>query len=800
MNIAVARIITAIFVVATILALWFAQFFKIDASADTLLTKSNTLYLLTQQASQRYNPEEFILIAYKPKESGIFSEDVLTLVDTVAKEINALERVESVRSLVNVPIFAGLKSIDADIDPDALSWKHKRYSEERMRYALTHHPLYEDLLYNKAQTALSMQVVFKDHKELSRISEQIVDIESHRLERELTDEEKSKVESLRERKSKIDKELNKQREKEIDTIRDIVRAHSNHGEYFMGGNNLLAYQMINIIKSDLVVFGSAILVIVSLLLLFLFRRIQWLVLPLVCCFVSVLFTLGLLGGLGIKVTVISANVVALQIILTLAVVIHIMVQYQEEAEKLAGNGADVGGDKKQTQLVITTVKAKIKPCFYAGVTTAIGFGALIFSGIQPVISFGWMMVLALAVTLLVSLVLFPCLLIGFCSPIEDKPGLPIIGTLMSGMAKVVQSNGKMIVGLSGALCVAGLVGCVFLTAENSFLNYFKKSTDVSRELTFIDKEFGGSTPFDVLITLPEEQRNPKLVLTADAIQTIERVQNTLAEKEAIGSITSVADFTRMAAVASGKPLVEYELSALYLALDKQLKEDLFGAYFAQARDEVRISMRVVDSTPDLNREALVASVHKAIQEAGITPDNYQLSGLFILYQDIIARLMESQLTTLLIVYAAMAAVLLVIFKSLKIALISLVPNVITTAAIMGFLGYAGIPLDLMTMTIAAVAMGISVDDTIHYVHRFLEEADQNDPVARTNLSVGYALLYTTTIICIGFLSLVFSEFVPSIVFGLLTGLAMLLALVTDITILPVLLKRFCCTGNAASLR
>ncbi|MBU2983888.1 MMPL family transporter [Saccharophagus degradans] len=790
-----ARLISLVFLLLTGVALWQAQYFKIDASADTLLTKGNKLYLITQQASQTYNPEEFILIAYKPESSAIFSEPVLTFIDSLSAKIQEVERVKSVRSVVNVPIFAGMSSFSADIDPNALSWQQQRFSEEKMKYALTHHPLYEDLLFNKAQTALSMQVVFESNKELDKLNSELVAIETKMLERELTDEEQERAGDLRSQKEKIEEKLSVKRKQEIDQIREILNNASANGEFFLGGNNLLAYQMINIIKNDLVVFGAAILLIVSVLLLVLFRRLKWLVLPLTCCFVSVVFTLGLLGGLGIKVTVISANVVALQIILTLAVVIHIIVQYQEEVAKLK----EASESLDQTEIVTRTIKEKLNPCFYAGLTTAIGFGSLIFSGIQPVITFGWMMVIALAVTLLVSLVLFPSLLIGFCRADTKHVTVKWLDTLMHGLASAVDKFPRGIIITSIVVAATGVGGCFLLTAENSFLNYFKSSTDVSRELTFIDKEFGGSTPFDILLTIPQSQRDPQLVVTAEAIQTLEAVQAKMAEKEAIGSITSIADFTRMASVVNKKPLVEYELSALYYALDKQLKDDLFGAYFAENKNEMRISMRVIDSTPGLNREQLVEQVHADMAAAGVDKANYKLSSLFILYQDIIARLMNSQIMTLAIVYLAMAVVLVFIFKSIKVALIALVPNVITTAAIMGFLGFAGIPLDLMTMTIAAVAMGISVDDTIHYVHRFQEEvANKSDnPVRSSHLSVGYALLYTTSIIVIGFVSLVFSDFVPSILFGLLTSLAMLLALITDISILPVLLKTYCSKAKPA---
>lgn len=786
-----AYFICIVFTIITAALAWQAQNFEINASADTLLVDDNKHFIATQLADKRYGSEEFILIAYQPKTESVVDEKTLQAVSEIGKKIANITRVKKVNSIVNVPIFTAAKSFTAEVN--TLTWEEQKFPKNTLLLSLKNHPLYEDLLINKKQTALSLQVVFKADPELTRINNDIIDIKKHVLTRELSEKERTQLNQLKDQSAQINKKLEEKRISEIEEIRSLLKPYQNTGDFYLGGNNLLTYELIKIIQNDLVLFGSAIFCLIVIILAYLFRRVSWVLLPIVCCATSVVITVGLLTALAFKVTVISANVFALQIILSLAMIIHLIVHYQELVKKHQ--------DWSHQALVIATIKQKIKPCFFAGLTTTIGFGSLIFSGVQPVISFGWMMVVAMLVSFIVSLVFFPALLIAFFNKQTYVAEHKVVEKSMQWFARTVIHKPKRIIVSSVLLTVIGLGGCLLLTAENSFLNYFDESTDVRKELTFIDQQFGGSTPFDLLYNIPENETKTDLVISADAVKTITNIQNMLVKNEAIGAITSVADFTKIAQVVNGKPLTEYELTALYNSLSPDLQKDLFGAYFSESDNQARISMRVQDSTEGLNRADLLANIHKELNTLGVQKDQYTLTSLFILYEDILSRLVNSQIVTLAIVYGAMAITLMIIFSSFKVAIIALIPNFITTAAIMGVMGIFAIPLDLMTITIAAVAMGISMDDTIHYVHRYLAElnSSNNDNIGtenkanivlKTNSSVGYALIYTTTVIVVGFGSLVFSNFVPSMLFGLLTSIAMIVALVTDITILPVLLKKY----------
>ncbi len=771
-----------IFLISTLA--WQAKYFEIDASADTLLVDNNKHYILSQLADQRYGSEEFILIAFKPNNAALFSASNLNTLVDIADKIEQLPRVKQVNSIANMPIFSAADNVSADVAN--LTWEKQKFDKQTLSLSLKKHPLYEGLLINQAQTALSLQVVFNSQTDIEAVNNDIIAIKQHLLNRDLTNRELNSLAQLKKQQQKLNKQLEQTRINEIEKIRTILAPYKKVGGFYLGGNNLLSYELIQIIQSDLVLFGSLIFIVIIMLLWLLFRQLSWVLLPIVCCATSVVMTVGLLAALNFKVTVISANVFALQIILSLAMIIHLIVHYQELVLKHS--------HWSHQQLVLATIKEKIKPCFYAGLTTTIGFGSLILSGVQPVISFGWMMVVAMLVSFIVSLVFFPALLLAIFNKQAFVKQHKKIENGMSATASFVKARPKSIIFTSLLLTLVGILGCFNLSAENSFLNYFSESTDVRKELSFIDQEFGGSTPFDLLLDIPDEQIKSGLVISASTVQTITAIQNMLAKQQAIGAITSIADFTKIAQVVNAKPLTEYELTALYKSLDTELQQALFGAYFSEKKQQIRISMRVQDSTQDLNRADLLAKIHQELANIGIPKQQYTLTGLFILYQDVLSRLVDSQVLTILIVYAAMAVTLMIIFSSIKVAWIALVPNIITTSVIMGILGIFAIPLDLMTITIAAVAMGISMDDTIHYIHRYLAELKREPNnakawVKRTNLSVGYALIYTTTVIVIGFGSLVFSNFVPSMLFGLLTSIAMVVALLTDITTLPVLLKK-----------
>uniref|UniRef100_UPI0035696E5E MMPL family transporter n=1 Tax=Arsukibacterium sp. TaxID=1977258 RepID=UPI0035696E5E len=709
--------IIGMFLVLGAVALVFLNQFRIDASAETLLVKNNELYIKSQLANQRFSPDEFILVAYKPRDGELFSAQTFADITALSAQYATLERVSSVTSMLTVPLLNDASAFTSGADVESLTWQKQQYSPQDMRQLLTEHPIFTDLLFNKAQTAAGIQIVFKANAELQELDQKILEIQALTLERPLSKGEEAEIDRLQQAADPIRQQLTGQRQQEIEKIQKINQQVAARADTYVGGAYVVGQHLVSMIKSDLTTFGLAIALIIAALLLVIYRSWRWVCFPLLSCAVSVLLTCGLFGLLDLRTTVISANFIALQLILTLAVMIHLLGAYREIALDQS--------DLSQQQRVGAMLQQKISPCFYATLTTSVGFGSLIFSGIQPVVDFGFMMLIAMLITMSVSLLLFPALLSLLKARPETADFAWLQQGLQQGAAGVKRWPYPVI--LSIVLVFAGLAtGISRLNVENSFINYFAKDTLVHQELAFIDQQFGGSTPLDIVITLDPEQAKPDLVITADQLNQLHIAHAAVKAFDATGSVTSLINFTTLARqLNNDKPLTEYELDTIYEMLSTKVTNQLVGAYLADSPQQVRIATRVQDTTKDLNREQLMQQLHADLQSVGLAEQDYQLSNLFVLYQDILSRLFDSQVTTLGLVYLALGMVLLAIFRSVKIALIALIPNILTTLGIVGLIGWLNIPLDLMTITIAAIAMGIAVDDTIHFVHTYLQHSGNN---------------------------------------------------------------------------
>jgi predicted RND superfamily exporter protein len=763
---------------------WQARYFEIDASADTLLTRGNEKYIQSKLVDQEFSPEEFLFVAYQPKNRPLLSDKTFEELRAITSEIAQLERVASVRSILNVPLPTLAETGDlGGLDTAALTIDRADFSIDAVSSAFRDDPIYEGLLIDSRQTVTALQVLFRPDRKLASLEDRITTLEAATLDGSAGDEATAELERLRTEAAPLQKRLTEARNQEVGAIRRIAEKYEDDANIYLGGVHVLGYQLVQIVRNDLIVFGAAIACLIALLLLVLFRELRWIVVAFACCLMSIVCTIGLFGLLGFKATVISANFVALQLILTLALVVHLTVQYREYARTQP--------DWSQARLIRETMRTKTPPSLYTGITTVMGFASLLASGIQPVISFGWMMVIAMAISLAVTLTLFPALLTILNRRTKvDEAGR--VRHILDALANLSTSR-ALLVGVSAAVllgvCVAGFPR---LDVENSFINYFAESTDVHRELTFVDQNLGGSTPLDIVYKAPPAEAD--LLMKAETFQTMQVLQALLERHEAVGKILSPVNFTALAReINDGKPLTEYEITAVYRLMDEDLRESLLGSYFSPDTRNVRISMRIRDTTPGLDRAELLQELRDDIETALGEDADYKMTNLFVLYQDILERLFRSQVLTLGIVLVAVFVTFLVIFRSLRVALIAIVPNILVIVTVFGIMGWLRIALDLMTITIAAVAMGIAVDNSIHYIHRYRSEARTSDAASaifNTHGSVGFGMLYTTAIIVVGFGSLAFSDFIPSVLFGVLTGVALSSAFLFNATVLPVLLARF----------
>jgi hypothetical protein len=363
-----------------------------------------------------------------------------------------------------------------------------------------------------------------------------------------------------------------------------------------------------------------------------------------------------------------------------------------------------------------------------------------------------------------------------------------------------------------------------LSVENRFIDYFKDDTEIFRGMELIDRSLGGTTPLDIIIDAP-----PAPVQTANnsvqpessdeafmddffpapegeagitgtsywfnsyQLSEVAVIHDFLDGLPETGKVLSVITATRMLeTLNNGKPIDDFFLSILFKKLPEDVKQSLFDPYLSEDGDQIRFGIRVFESDPSLQREVLIQKIRRHLVDyMQLDEEQVKVSGMLVLYNNMLQSLFRSQIMTLGVVFLAIMAMFIISFRSLKIAAIAIIPNIVAAAQVLGLMGWLGIPLDIMTITIAAIVIGIAVDNTIHYVHRFQEEfGNDNDywaTVRRCHNSIGRAMYYTALTITLGFIILALSNFVPTIYFGVLTGLSMVVALVADLTLLPLLL-------------
>jgi predicted RND superfamily exporter protein len=590
---------------------------------------------------------------------------------------------------------------------------------------------------------------------------------------------------------------------------------------FLGGVPMIAVDMIDFVKSDLRVFGTGILLFIVVLLVAIFRSWRWMLLPLSTCVLTVTFMLGLLSFLDWHLTVISANFVALLLIITLSVTIHLVVRFREYAA--AQPNAD------QFTLVSQTVGVMLRPCIYTSLTTLVAFASLVVSGIRPVIDFGWMMTIGVLAALAMTFIVLPCVLM-ILKPREEKGGNDDSATFTRYFAAATEHYGKTILVVSAGLLILSVWGITQLKVENRFIDYFHDTTEIYQGMETIDSELGGTIPLDIILDLPKakpvaakpaaatddfsndfaddfsddfgddfggddfgggsgaSQSEWFTVAGMKRVQSVHDYVDGLAET---GKVLSLATFYDVMQIVMGN-VDDLQLALAQRSLPESITSVLIDPYLSAEVDQVRISVRVKETSRTLHRQQLLTDIRAhLIDDLGFEPEQVHLTGMLVLYNNMLQSLFTSQIMTLSAVFVAILAMFVVLFRSLSLAFIALTPNLLAAGAVLGGMGLVGIPLDMMTITIAAITVGIGVDDTIHYVHRFKEEFahDRNYLAAmyRSHASIGKAMYYTSIIIVFGFSILALSNFTPSIYFGLLTGLAMLAALLGAMLLLPKLI-------------
>lgn len=793
-----------------------ARRFRLDASAETLVLENDESLRYARVISSRYGQRGFLILTYTPADD-LFSTDTLKTLGRLRDDLLSLEDVDSVLSILDVPLLESPPVSIKELTGDLPTLESATADREMARIELRQSPLYQNLLISSdlKTTALLVYFLADDvyRTLLGKRNELQEKIDSGSFTPAERSELKDLIKQCRLRKDR----LRTQRHQNIISIRAIMDNYRRDAELFLGGVGMIADDMITFIKKDLMVFGLGVLFFLVLMLFIIFKRKRWIFLPILCCVVSVVCMIGLLGWFGWEVTVISSNFISLQLIITLAIVIHLIVRFRE---------LFVQNPQAPTrQLILDTVRLKLKPCVYAVLTTIAGFASLVLCNILPVIMFGWMMIAGLIVSLIVTFLLFPTVLM--LMPREKLPNKQEWRfSLTSILARFTARRGALIVGISSLLLVGSIIGISRLNVENSFIDYFHKTTEIHQGMKVIDQQLGGTTPLDIAIDFEqtdtqaapaetvaaqsedaseefdefdefdeydEAAKDEKYWFNSAKMARVMEVHNYLDKLPETGKVLSLATLLSITEkLNNGKPLDSFELALLYSETPDKFKTMLIKPYVSVEHNQVRFWVRVRDSEKSLKRNELLIKIKKDLTGMmELNEENIHLSGMLVLYNNMLQSLYDSQILTLGITVLLLMVMFLVLFRSLKIALIAMIPNVLSVTVVLGVMGWLNIPLDMMTITIAAISIGIAVDNTIHYIHRFKDEfqKDRNylNTMHRCHRSIGHAMYYTSITIIIGFSILAMSNFIPSVYFGLLTGLAMLMALLGALTLLPQML-------------
>ena len=779
--------------------------FRLDASAESLVLENDRSLEQYREVNRRFtNSDDFLVVTYTPHEE-LFSESGLGLLASLRDDLAALNNVNSTNSILNVPLLhspnltldtvdSEIKTIDQDgVDPDTA------------RKALLGNPLYPNLLISEDARTTAIQVNLPTPERYFELLRERNNLRDAVDSGEATVEEQQQLETVNQAFIDFTKAQGEERDRTIGQVRSILDSYRDRAEIYLGGVPMIVADMIRFIQNDLSTFGIGVLLFLVLTLAIIFRQWRWVLVPLLCCSFTVWLMIGYLSWARWPVTVISSNFVSLLLIMTLSLTIHLIVRYREFQHD------DPEAESRDT--LRRTLLAMIKPCFYMAITTIVAFGSLTFSDIRPVIDFGWMMTIGLTVAFFITFIIFPALLALMPPPLDDRVRSDRV-PFTDLFARFTEHFGKTVLFGSAIIALLCVIGLSRLTVENSFIDYFKSSTEIHQGMIVIDDRLGGTTPLDVVITdeKPPESKAGGDPFASDCdpfagdcdqaeeyrdtwftYQKMNRLSNvhqyldSLPETGKVQSISTTLDI--LAQVNGGQPLNALELAFVPSAVPDDLKDILLAPYISEEHDQARFSIRILETSPDLRRQELLDRIRNHLTgEMGFENDQIQLTGMTVMYNNMLQSLFDSQVKTLGLVFLAIMVMFLILFRSIKLALIGMAPNLIAAGSVLGLMGWLGIPLDMMTITVAAITVGIAVDDTIHYIHRFKTEFEKDgDYIAtmhRCHRSIGQAMFFTSLTIITGFSILVLSNFIPTIYFGLFTGFAMFMALVGALTLLP----------------
>ena len=777
-----------------------AKNFQLDASADSLLLENDPDLNYLRSVNERYSSEEFFVITYSPKKK--INEESLKELKKFVDEINNIKWVSKTISVLNAPLFESsdqpliekIKNIQYIVTPGI--------EINRALNELKNSPVYKRLIINDDATTFGIVVYIKDNKKYLSALKTNKDFLDKQQNNKLSEKDLNDFETHKEILEKLKKEHNKNLELYNIEIRSHISKYKNIADINLSGIPMIADDLISFVKKDITVFGSGVFIFILITLWFIFRDIRWVIFPLLSCFLSIAIMVGMLGYLNWKVTVISSNFISLMLILTMEINIHYVERYKQLQAEFP--------KKKENYLTYLTTTKIFTPILYAVLTTVLAFLSFIFCDIKPVIDFGWMMTLGLFISLFVSMILLPYLIIKFkpkATPIHESKDSKIAEVF----ASIALNHRFLVMAFSTIVLILSIYGMTRLKVENSFINYFDKKTEIYQGMKLIDEKLGGTTPLEIILKFKDSDNKStkndddffqgsdsneykdSYWFTNFRVNNIVNVHKYLESLPEIGKVLSFYSVLQLGEkINDNKKLGPLEMAILYSKLPEDIKRSIVTPYVSIENNEARISLRIIDSNPNLNRKELLIKIQKDLEEKlKLKKDEFKITGVLVIFNNLLQSLFDSQIKTLGITFAGIFILLLILFKSLSWSIVAAIPNFTAALFILGSLGLFNVPLDMMTITIASITVGIAIDNSIHYIYRFREEFKINKNYKKTieicHRSVGKAIVNASLTIVFGFSILILSNFIPSIYFGIFTGLAMLTAMTLVLTLMPQLI-------------
>lgn len=783
--------------------------FRLDASGDSLVLEHDEDVRYYRSMSGRYESGDFVVVTYSPPED-LFSPASLERLKIIRADLRKLERVSSVVTLLDVPLLRNPPGALKDLKNNIKTLESPKADLGFALKEFRNSPIYQNLIVGHDLKSAAIQVNFKAEKEDKELVARRARLREKDYKGSLSAAERAQLKEVEVRYREYKDAIQERRHDDMAAVRQIMLKHAAKAKLFLGGIPMIVDDIMSYISHDILTFGLGMLAFVMLTLYMIYGRVRWVLLPTITCLFAVCVMVGGMGHYNWDVTVVSSNFVSLQLILTMSLSIHLVSHYREllrEEPNLDNH-----------DLVFKTARHTFVPCLYTSLTTIAGFASLVYCDILPVVQFGWIMTMGLIVSTILVYWIIPVgmMLLPKLPPREETEAG---GGVTRFFARVSDKRRPLIYAVTLIGTAATIAGIMRLEVENSFIDYFRESTDIYQGMKFIDEELGGTTPLDVIVKLDSGKAAPapagapsadkefaefgefeeaaadagKYWFTASRLSTIESIHDYLDALPETGKVLSLATMNKTALeLNQGRPFDDFSLALLFNSVSDQFKSILINPYVTMETNEARITTRIKDSLPGIRRDALIRRIRKdLVEKVGLAEGQFRVSGIMVLYNNMLQSLYTSQIKTIGSSVGALLVMFLVLFRSLKVALVALLPQFLASISVLGIMGLGGIPLDVMTITIVSIAVGIGVEDAIHYVYRFQYEITKDrDYVAtmyRCHETIGNAMYYTSLAVTAGFSILAFSNFVPTVLFGVLTGVAMVVACVSSQTLLPALI-------------